>query len=97
MTKAREAETVKIQLSTKQCNLVAELLQDYSELTDALERLRKRVKGKPVFDAGITLSNEKDDHDFHTVTIPSDVAFEAVKEQRPRVSVQLRQYGVEAV
>jgi len=68
---------------------VESLLSTYSDLSQAQERVGKRGH-----DFGITVSNEKDDSDFVSVTIKANIAAKALDEQKALIARALAKHGI---
>jgi hypothetical protein len=77
-------------LKAKNAAAVANLLNEHEMLTDSIARLGKRS-----YDFGITVTNEKDDRDFVSVSLDRTVARHALKAQRKLVEKQLSALGIE--
>lgn len=77
-------------LNSKAREAVEMLLSDYSALTQAIGRVGKRDQ-----DFGISVSNEKNDSDFLSVSIDDNVAKAALSEQRDKIAAELAEHGID--
>lgn len=68
---------------------VKEMLIRHSDLTDAIENVRKKH-----FSCGINMSNKNDDSYFLDVSINNDTARKVFQEQKSEVEAKLKKLGV---
>lgn len=77
-------------LNSKARDRVEILLNTYSALCQAEARVGKRGQ-----DFGITVTNEKDDSDFLSVTIDGPFAKDALVRQKAAVAKELAKHGID--
>lgn len=77
-------------LTSKTRNQVETLLNTFSDLCSIEAKIGKRG-----MDFGITVSNQKNDSDFAVTTINTDLAKEAIKQQKAIVAGQLSKFGIQ--
>jgi hypothetical protein len=77
-------------LSKSEITKTAQLLSDYEVVVDALDRARKAK-----YDFGVTISNEKEDSDFLSVTVEKPYIVTALEAQLTLLKAKLASYDIE--